>query len=119
MQKEIDTQAPFQAVDVTDTDDLNEHDEEQWEGTGIVIEDGEPVVPWAGGEAQAEEQTEETYQTCQPRHPHMGKQDHNLTTTGHKTTSKSKGQQPKWQPPELWTSFLQLPEQVSVKCTTL
>ena len=52
------THTPFDAIYVADGDNFNEDDEEQREGGSIVVEHGEPVVPRAGGEAQAKQQAE-------------------------------------------------------------
>lgn len=52
---------PFNSIDVTDSYDLDEDDEEQGESGSIVVEHCKPVIPWSGGEAQAEQQTEQTH----------------------------------------------------------
>lgn len=52
---------PFDSIDVTDSNDLEENNEQQGESGSIIIEHSEPVIPWRGGEAQAEQQTEQTH----------------------------------------------------------
>lgn len=55
------THKPFNPIDVTDGYDLDEDDEEQGEVGSVVVEHGEPVIPRGGGEAQAEQQAEDTH----------------------------------------------------------
>lgn len=57
--------SPSQSIDVTHTDDFNEHDEEQRKRRRVFVEDGEPVVSRAAGEAETQKKTEKTHQTCQ------------------------------------------------------
>lgn len=52
---------PFNSVDVTHSYDLREDNEQQGESGSIVVEHGKPVIPWRGGEAEAEQQTEQTH----------------------------------------------------------
>lgn len=55
----------FDSIDVADSYDFNEDNEEKGEGCSIVVEHGEPVIPWCGGEAQTEQHTEQTHHTIQ------------------------------------------------------
>lgn len=52
---------PFKSIDVTDSYDLNEDDEQQGECGSIVVEYGKPVISRCSGEAQAKQQTEHTH----------------------------------------------------------
>lgn len=54
---------PFDSVDVADSYDLDEDDEQQGEWGRVVVEYGKPVIPWCGGEAQSEQQTQQTHYT--------------------------------------------------------
>lgn len=55
---------PSDSIDVTDSYDLDEDDEQQGERGCIVIEYGKPVIARCGGEAQANQHTEQTHYTC-------------------------------------------------------
>lgn len=57
--------SPSQSIDVTHTDDFNEHDEEQRKCRRVFVKDGEPIVARAAGEAETQKKTEKTHQTCQ------------------------------------------------------
>lgn len=55
---------PLNSIDVTNSYDLSEDNEQQRESGCVVVEYGKPVIPWGGGEAQAQQQTKHTHQTC-------------------------------------------------------
>ena len=58
------THKPSDSIDVTDSYDLDEDDEQQRERGCIVVEYGKPVIACRGGEAQADQHTEQTHYTC-------------------------------------------------------